>query len=130
MRKISYESLVSGLVIHPYENHPDYFSRIHFFHVSPDRKVVTYYWEAPEGSFSVNFKQFNEVIILEEGVLEMTSGTSREILRKHDCIEISKEDGLVEFKIIKKVNAFGHLYPVDEQEYENILSLMENTDQP
>lgn len=129
MKKYAYEELISGLVTHPYEDHPDYFSKIHFFHISPDRKVVTYYWEAPKGAFSVKFNQFNELIIMEEGVLQMISEATQKVLGKHDCIELSKEDGKVEFLVIEEVKAFGHLYPVDEHEYANIISLMRGADQ-
>ena len=129
MKKISKEILVSGLVQHPYDSNPDYFTRINFFHETPDKLVLSYYWEAPVGSVAMTFDQFDELIFILEGVLEIQSGAKKETFRKHDCLEISKHDGELIFNVLEGVKAFGYIYPADETEYQNILNLMkQNTE--
>ena len=124
MRKITKESLVDGLVIHPYESNPQYFSRINFYKMSPDKKLLSYYWEAPEGNVSITFDQFDELIIILDGVLEVQSASSKITLEALDCLSISRDDGAITFNILEEVKAFGYVYPTDENEYQNIVNLM------
>lgn len=127
MRKVTKKSLINGLVNHPYESNPHYFSRINFFEMSPDKQLLSYYWEAPEGSVSMIFNQFMEMIIILEGVLEVESKTFKTTLKASDCVSISGDDGEITFTILEEVKAFGYVYPVDENEYQNIQNLMNQT---
>lgn len=125
MKKHTPAALRAELVNHPYSSNPDYFSRINFFHFSPDRQLASYYWEAPPGIIPLHYEQFDELIFLLEGQLEIRSASGTQSFGPGDVLEISRTDGVLEFRIATTVKAIGYVYPVDEQEYQNIAHLMQ-----
>lgn len=126
MKKHTRETMLEGLVVHPYETNPDYFARINFFHFSPDGNLATYFWEAPVGEVQLKFERFDEMIFVLAGKLEVTKSGHRSIFRAGDALEISREDGALLFRVLQEVQAVGYVYPLDEVEKNNIEALMNN----
>jgi uncharacterized cupin superfamily protein len=124
MKKHTLPSLIAGLVNHPYDSNPDYFARINFFYTSPDRRLGMYYWEAPVGQVTLRYEQFDEMIVILDGILEISNQTGRQHFEKNDCLEITRTDGELVFQVLEEVKAVGFVFPIDSQEFKNIAKLM------
>ena len=125
MKRITRDFLKNNLVNHPYESNPDYFARITFLYFSPDEKVISFYWEAPEGSFDFEFSGYDEVLYLIEGELDLLS--EKEILTLKKGELYSARDGdRIQFRIKKSIKSFAFMYPATREVLEGIKKMIKN----
>ena len=118
MKLFKKKELMDDLVYHQYSNayedNPNYYANLNFFHFSKDSKLIAGYWEAPKGWFKANIKDFNEINFIIHGVVAISLGNKKVVLKEGDCFLL--EDGdKVKIEIIKELKTFFCDYPIDEK---------------
>jgi len=118
MKIIDSGSLKNNLIEHqydnPYENNPEYFAKLNYFYFSPDKKLVSGYWEAPEGWFDALVDGFDEINFIIEGEIKLTSKNKSLVVKQGDCLFLENGDA-VTFHINKFTRTLFINYPVDSR---------------
>ncbi len=128
MKKIDQKSLEDNLVDHPYDSNPDYFAKIAFLYFSPDKKVVSFYWEAPVGNFDYKCVA-DEILYIIEGEVELVS-TSKSLTIKKGELYSAKDGDKLKFIIKKSVKSFGFMYPANKESIEEIEEMIRKGKRP
>ena len=123
MEKINKTSFTEGLITHSYDSNPDFFSKINFFFFSEDKKLVSAYWEAPEGKFTFTYDTFDEVNYILEGELKIKSNSQVDDFKTGDCFILRKGES-VEFTVIKRVISILFIYPVNKKAFDDIKNMI------
>jgi ethanolamine utilization protein EutQ (cupin superfamily) len=127
MKIFEINNLKDGLLSHPYESNPDYFSKINPFYYSSDEKFIAAYYEAQTGWFDVEIRDFNQLNYIIEGEIEVISDGKVNNLKSGSYFLIEDNDNL-RYKIIKDVKILLLIYPATEAVLKFLSSLgKENT---
>ena len=126
MRIISKETLVNELVDHPpYETNPELHAKLNVIYLSPDGRTAMAYYEAPEGWFDVEVKDFDEIDYMLEGEVELISADRRLTATPGDCFMIQDGDKF-RWQMNKPSRMFFVLHTQSEEVQEFLAQLVRN----
>ncbi len=110
MRLISQEHMTGKTVAHPYDCNSGYEAKINTFYYSADEKVIVGYWEAPEGWFTAQIDNQNEINFVIEGEIDICSQGKTINAKKGDCFLVESGDD-TKWIIKKPIKTIYFIYP-------------------
>ena len=125
MKAISENNILNELLDHFYDSNPDYKAKIRFIYFSEDRKLLSAYWELPEGWFDYEFKYFNEVGYIIEGELDLVKKNEEQTVRGGDFY-IMNIGEIIRFRVKKNTKIHVLNYPIPEEIYNDIKKMIQN----